>query len=66
MRTHYGFAWSLYTATPCKNIVVCTLVIFAGPLGIEPRSALLESDILPLYYKPVLEDSSTETTRPQL
>ena len=46
------FAWPLNTAAPCKNIVVNTLLIFAGPRGIEPRPTDLEAVVLPLNYRP--------------
>ena len=36
-----------------KNCRAVVALSAAGPLGIEPRSALLERDILPLNYGPV-------------
>ncbi len=34
-------------STPCKNIVA-SLLIFAGPPGLEPGTTVLETDVLPL------------------
>ena len=49
-----------------SNIARCCFFYWAGPQGIEPWSALLERDILPLNYRPVSEDSNIKMNPTQL
>ena len=44
---------SIFFIKNCLNYVIFLTIILAGAEGIEPSSAVLETDILPLNYAPL-------------